>query len=136
MPDVDPNKALILVYFPKSIYQEVTQGVVVNGKLERRLDYGGYVAILLPPGSATFDLLDGSWGEDKAIVLQTLPARAYFIRVKERGGFKGSTFSLEEVEEAEALPEIKQCRAMVSPKEDDCAGIKGGLIPCQRTPRS
>lgn len=135
-PAVEPSKALVLVYFPTSIRRGVTQGIVVNGKLEKRLDYGGYVAILLPPGNVTFDLLDGSWEGENAIALQTLPARISFIRVKERYALSGSTFRLEEVKDTEALPQIKQCRAMEPPNEDDCAGLKAGLIACSRTPRN
>ena len=134
MPDFDPSKALVVVYFPTSIYNGVTQGIVINGKLEKRLDYGGYDTILLPPESATF-YLHGSWGRDDVISLQTLPGRTYFIRVKEDRRYKGSFFSLEVVQETDALPEITKCRAMASPNEDDCAGLKAPLIACQRTPK-
>jgi len=81
LPDADSSKALVLVYFPKA-YNEVTQGIVVNGTLEKRLDSGGYDTLLLPPGNVTF-YLHGSWGRDDAIALETHPAHTYFIRVKE-----------------------------------------------------
>jgi hypothetical protein len=122
----DPFNAEIYVYAPTGVH-----GIEINGVLKYRLDYGGYLRIVVPPEPVTISLYESSFPHK----LEATAGQTYFLAIV-CPAFNNDCW-FKPMSETDALRDLKLYHLMEPPSKAECeGGFRGGLGYCLRTPKS
>ncbi|MCW9013916.1 MAG: DUF2846 domain-containing protein [Gammaproteobacteria bacterium] len=115
----DPEGSTVYIYRPHSLSNIVVSPILsINGKNKIAIKNDHYTYIHLPPGKHVFQLeLDEKYQGKKRLQLLLEPASQYYIKVNTALKFEKNkpysrTFSMQRIEQSQALDEIEQCGYM------------------------